>query len=172
MEVLYKNIRYLAYTIEILVIFIIGRIPGLMPSINGVKPMILVLVVIMIGLFEGKSIGMAFGFITGTLLDVGATGEFGFYAAAMTCIGLLVGVAAQKIMKFNLVTSVVIEVAFTGAFYITHFLFSYLLRGYSEALYVATNHYLIGFLYTIILSPFVYFFNKAFAVLINAEEKL
>lgn len=170
MNALYKYVRFLAYTIEILVFFIIERIPGLVPSLNSVKPMILVLVTIMIAMFEGSGVGAIFGFVAGIFLDVGAAGSFGFYTAAMTCVGFLVGKAAQKIIKFNLVTCVAIGIAFTAAFYITHFLFEYLFCGYSDVTYAFFNHYLVGMLYTILLSPFVYFFNKAFAVIIKARE--
>ena len=39
----------------------------------------------------------------------------------------------------------------------------------NDAIYALFNHYLIGMLYTVMLSPFIYFFNKAFAV--NIKEK-
>lgn len=171
MSALYKYIRFLAYTIEILVFFVVGRIPNLIPEINHAKPMILVLVVIMIALFEGRTIGIIFGFMAGLFLDAGAMGSIGFYAAALTCIGFLVGTMAQKIIKFNLITSVAVAIAFTAAFYFAHFIFEFLFCGYSDAIYTLLNHYLVGMLYTVMLSPFVYFFNKAFAVsIIKATE--
>lgn len=170
MNALYKCVRFFAYTIEILAFFVIERIPNLIPSVNHVKPMILVVVAVMIALFEGKKVGAAFGFIIGMFLDVGAAGKMGFYSAVLACLGFLVGTAAQKIIKFNLVTSVAFAIAFTTAFYLVHFVFEYLFRGYSDAIYTLFNHYLIGMLYTVALSPFIYFFNKAFAVNIKAKD--
>lgn len=170
MNALYKYVRFLAYTIEILVFFVIERIPNLIPSVNHVKPMILVPVAIMIALFEGNKVGAVFGFVVGVFLDVGATGKIGFYSAVLACLGFLVGTAAQKIIKFNLITSVAFAIAFTAAFYFTHFIFEYLFRGYSDVIYAFFNHYLVGVLYTVMLSPFIYFFNKAFAVNIKAKD--
>ena len=170
MSALYKYVRFLAYTIEILVFFVIERIPNLIPSVNHVKPMILVPVAIMIALFEGKKVGIAFGFVIGLFLYAGATGKIGFYSAALTCVGFLVGITAQKIIKFNLITSVAIAIAFTAGFYFAHFVFEFLFRGYSDVIYALFNHYLIGMLYTVMLSPFIYFFNKAFAVNIKAKD--
>ena len=169
MNALYKYIRFWAYTIEILVFFVIERIPNLVPSVNHVKPMILVPVAVMIALFEGKNVGIVFGFIIGLFLDTSATGKIGFYSAVLACLGFLVGTAAQKIIKFNLITSVAFVIAFTTAFYFAHFIFEYLFRGYQDAIYALFNHYLIGMLYTVMLSPCIYFFKKAFAV--NIKEK-
>lgn len=164
MNIIYKCIRYLAYSIEILVFFIVGQIPNFIPSINNVKPMILIPIAIMIALFEGPKIGLLFGFIVGLFLDVGSSGTFGFYSAVMTCTGFLVGTLAQKIIKFNLITSVAFAIAFITAIYVLHFLFVFLFLDYYDALYAFFNHYVVGLLYTIVLSPFIYFFNKAFAV--------
>lgn len=170
MSVIYKYIRFLAYIIEILAFFVVERIPNLIPSVNYVKPMILVPVAIMIALFEGKMVGTAFGFIIGVFLDAGAEGKIGFYSATLACVGFLVGTAAQKIIKFNLITSVAIAIAAIAGLYFTHFVFKFLFCGYSDIIYTLLNHYLIGMLYTVMLSPFIYFFNKAFATNIKAKE--
>lgn len=170
MNTVYKYVRFLAYTIEIIVFFVLERIPNLLPSVNGVRPIILVPIVILIALFEGPNVGVVFGFFAGLLLDVGATGTFGFYAVAMTCLGFLVGNVAQKIIKFNLITSVAVAIAFTAAFYFAHFLFKFLFLGYADAIFSIFNHYLVAMLYTVSLSPLTYFFNKALAVNIKAAK--
>ena len=169
MDIYYKYIRYLAYMIEILVLYIIEQVPNIIPDIKGVRPIFLILVAIMISLFEGKKVGTIFGLIIGIFLDCGASGSLGFYSVAITCVGFLVGVIAQKMIKFNLITSILISISFTALVYMAHFLTEYLLCGYSDMIYVILNHYLIGILYTGLFSPFIYFFNKAFAV--NIQEK-
>lgn len=170
MDNFYRYIRYLAYTIEILVCYVVEQIPNAIPGINGVRPIILVLVAIMIALFEGKKLGTVFGLIVGIFLDCGATGSIGFYSVTMACIGFLVGVVAQKMIKFNVITSFLVALSFTTVIYIAHFLTQYLLNGYTDIFYVLFNHYLIGIVYTTLLSPFIYFFNKAFAVNIKETE--
>lgn len=170
MERVYRYIRYLAYAIEILAFYIVEQIPNLIPHINNVRPVILLPIAAMIALFEGSSVGLIFGFVIGLFLDCGATGNIGFYSVAITCLSFLVGAAAEKIINFNLVTSVAIAVAFIFAVYGLHFIFEFILRGYADALYTLGNHYVIGFLYTSLLTPFVYFFNRAFAMTIRERE--
>ncbi len=169
MDSYYKYIRYLAYTIEILVFYVIEGIPNIFPDIKGVRPILLILVAIMISLFEGKKVGTVFGLIVGLFLDYGASGDIGFYSVVITCVSFLVGVIAQKMIKFNLITSILIAISFTTIVYMAHFMVKYLLCGYSDIIYSMLNHYLIGILYTSLFSPFIYFFNKAFAV--NIQEK-
>ena len=170
MERVYRYLRYLAYTIEILAFYIIEQIPNLIPHVNNVGPVILLPVSAMIALFEGSGVGLIFGFVIGLFLDCGATGNIGFYSVAVTCLSFLVGAAAEKIINFNLVTSVAIATAFTLAVYALHFVVGFLLKGYIDAIYTLGNHYAIGFLYTSLLTPFVYFFNRAFAMTIRERE--
>ena len=170
MSSLYKCVRFFAYILEIITFFIVEQVPNLIPSINNVKPIILLPIAIMIALFEGQKVGLVFGFVVGLFLDVGAVGVIGFNSAVMTCLGFLVGNTAQKIIKFNLITSIAFVIAFTSAFYMLHFVFKFLLHGYSDIAYTFLNHYIIGMLYTVAISPFVYFFNKALAVNIKSRE--
>lgn len=170
MKIAYKCARFFAYIIEILIIYILEQTPNLIPSIYDVRPTILVPVAVMIALFEGHTVGAVFGFFVGFLLDVGAVGNMGFYSITMTCLGFLVGNIAQKIIKFNLITSVAVAIAFVFAFYFAHFLFEFLFCGYADRLYALVNHYLIAALYTAVLSPFIYFFTKGFAVNIKYED--
>lgn len=170
MDASYKYIRYLAYMIEIIVFYVLEEIPNALPNINGVKPLILILIGIMIALFEGKKVGTVFGLIVGLFLDCGSTGTIGFYSVVMACVGFLIGVIAQKMIKFNLITALLVSFSFIFIIYAVHFLINYLFCGYRDIFYVIYNHYSIGILYTFLLSPFIYFFNKAFAVNIKRGE--
>lgn len=170
MEQVYKYIRYLAYLIEILVFYIVEQVPNLIPYVNNVRPIILLPVAAMIALFEGSSVGLLFGFIIGLFLDCGATGSIGFYSIFVACLSFLVGVAAEKIINFNLFTAMAIAIAFISILYLFHFLIVFLFRGYSDILYTLFNHYFIGWLYTLLIAPFIYFFNKAFAMSIREQE--
>lgn len=168
MAAFYKYVRYLAYSLEILVFYVIQRIPNGFPPINNVRPILLLPVAVMIALFEGRKIGTLFAIIIGLFLDCGSSGKIGFYSITLACIGFLVGAIAQKMIKFNFFTSVLISFAFVAIFYLIHFLFVFSFITHSDAIYTLCNHYFFGALYTSVFSPFIYFFNKAFAV--NIKE--
>ena len=108
MNALYKYIRFWAYTIEILVFFVIERIPNLVPSVNHVKPMIRAPVAVMIVFCSkaenvGDSVWIYHRFVFGYQCDGQDRFLFGGFGLVA---GFLVGTAAQKIIKFNLITSV------------------------------------------------------------------
>ena len=63
MSSLYKCVRFFAYILEIITFFIVEQVPNLIPSINNVKPIILLPIAIMIALFEGQKVGLVFGFV-------------------------------------------------------------------------------------------------------------
>ena len=58
----YKYVRYLAYFIEILVLYVIEQIPNFIPGVNGAKPILVLPVVFIIAVFEGENPALMFGF--------------------------------------------------------------------------------------------------------------
>jgi len=49
----FRVLRYIAYTIEIIVFFIIQQTPGLIPSVYGILPTLLIPIACSIAMFEG-----------------------------------------------------------------------------------------------------------------------
>ena len=72
----YKIIRYFAYTIEILILYMVQETPGLLPEIGGARPVLLIPAAISIAMFESELAGIAFGLLCGLFLDIGM--RFGF----------------------------------------------------------------------------------------------
>ena len=61
-----KVARYLAYTLEILVLFMVQETPGLLPSVLGVRPVLLFPAVMAIAMFETEVPALAFGVCWGS----------------------------------------------------------------------------------------------------------
>ena len=53
----YKIIRYFAYTIEILILYMVQETPGLLPEIGGARPVLLIPAAISIAMFESELAG-------------------------------------------------------------------------------------------------------------------
>ena len=70
----YKIIRYFAYTIEILILYMVQETPGLLPEIGGARPVLLIPAAISIAMFESELAGIAFGLLCGLFLDIGMGG--------------------------------------------------------------------------------------------------
>ena len=61
MALKYKVIRCVAYTIEIILLFILQELPYLMPSLLGVRPLLLIAAPMTIAILENEKIGLGFG---------------------------------------------------------------------------------------------------------------
>ncbi|HBT91305.1 MAG TPA: rod shape-determining protein MreD, partial [Ruminococcaceae bacterium] len=61
----YRVIRYLGYSIEILVLFVLQETPGLIPEIGGARPVMLIPAAVCIAMFESETPAMAFGLAGG-----------------------------------------------------------------------------------------------------------
>ena len=85
MALKYKVIRCVAYTIEIILLFILQELPYLMPSLLGVRPLLLIAAPMTIAILENEKIGLGFGVFAGLLMDMGYGSVIGFHAIASAC---------------------------------------------------------------------------------------
>ena len=73
----YKLLRMIAYTIEILLLYILQETPSIFGVVTGIKPVLVISAAITISMFENQNIGMAFGILSGFLMDMGYSGVIG-----------------------------------------------------------------------------------------------
>ena len=69
--------------------------------VNGIKPDLLLVVVVISSLISGSSMGIKTGFGAGTLQDVFLGGIFGKYTISKILIGSISGIFSGKIYKKN-----------------------------------------------------------------------
>ena len=83
-----KLIRYLAYVLELLVLFMLQETPGLLPSIFGARPVLLFPAVVAIAMLEPEVPALLFGVVGGLFCDFGLSGMLGFHALVLGVLGL------------------------------------------------------------------------------------
>ncbi|XOQ47959.1 MAG: rod shape-determining protein MreD [Eubacteriales bacterium] len=166
-----KVIRYFAYTIELLVLFIVQETPGLVPSLFGARPVLLIPAVLSISLFENEAAGMSFGLLAGLLIDFGGGGVLGFHALLLCAACYAIGLFAADLIQTNFLTAMLTAFIVTGALVLLHWVFFYLLFNYEYPGYAFTAHYIPRFCYTIAIMPITYFFNRALAIQIREKEE-
>lgn len=71
-------------------------------TINGIKPDLLLIVVLSTGLLTGKEKGVAVGFFAGMLADLASGGVFGCHTLAKMAIGYGAGLLERKVFKENI----------------------------------------------------------------------
>ena len=165
-----KVLRYFAYTVEILVIFIIQQTPGLLPEIFASRPTPLLPIALSIAVFEGESASMAFGLFCGFLVDFGMGYALGFHALLLAVFCYAISLMAGNLLKTNLLTAMLIAAVALPVIYLLQWVFFYVLFNYDYPAYALTQHYLPRLCYTFVLMPLTSYFNRAFALLIKPRE--
>nr|WP_319489631.1 rod shape-determining protein MreD [uncultured Caproiciproducens sp.] len=166
-----KYLRYFAYTIEILVFFMVQETPGLVPDLFGARPILLIPVALSIAMFENETASMGFGLLCGLLIDFGAGGVLGFHGLLLSVICYSIGLIAANLIQTNFLTAMIIAVISTASIVFLQWVFYYLLFSYAHAAYALTAHYIPRFCYTAVIMPVAYYFNRALALQIRAKEE-
>ena len=101
-----KVARYLAYTLEILVLFMVQETPGLLPSVLGVRPVLLFPAVMAIAMFETEVPALAFGVMGGLFCDFGFSGMLGFHALVLGVLCFFISLLVRVYFQVNIATAV------------------------------------------------------------------
>ena len=167
----HRLLRYLAYTIELIVFSNVVNTQNLLPVFCRSKPMFLILISFFISIFEGKKTGVFFGILTGILMDISFQGKLGFYLLIIPIFGFILGEISERVIKQDDLTSMIVCFFSVVVFVFLEFLILYVFKGYDQKIYTFFNYYLTKLVYTTVFIPVVYFFNKAFASNIREREK-
>ncbi len=160
MERRYTAFRYIAYSLELLLLFILQTTPRLMPEIFGSKPLLLLPAALTISYVESEIPAMFFGMASGILLDLGYGDNIGFFTFALTISCFFISV----IFRDNFVVSFLNATAFNSIFcaglIFLYFLFFHVFAGKGSSLYYFFAHYFSRIIYTILTGILLYYLNK------------
>lgn len=171
MEKRYKVLRYFAYTIEILIVFIIQETPGLIPELYGAKPVLLIPVALSIAMFEAEISAMVFGLFCGLLVDFGVGSTLGFHGLLLSVMCYIIGLVIINLLRTNVISAILVAAAALAIIYILQWVFFFVLYNYQYSSYVLVHHYIPKFVYTLFMVPIAYYFNRAFALLLKSKEE-
>ncbi|MVB12247.1 hypothetical protein CAFE_29790 [Caprobacter fermentans] len=166
-----KAIRYFAYAIELLVLFVLQETPGLIPAVYTARPVLVLPAVLSIAMFEGETAAMGFGIAGGLLIDLGYGSALGFHALLLAAGCYLISLVAANLFRTNFVSALLLSAAVTAVTFLLQWLFFFVLSGYEHAVYALLTHYLPLFCYTLAVMPLAYYFNRALALQIRSKEE-
>lgn len=166
----HRVIRYLAYVLELLVLFMIQEVPGLLPQIFGVRPVLLFPVVLTIALFEEDLPAMAFGIVGGLFCDFGLSGVLGFHALVLGVLCYFVSHISRTFFQINLLTAVITGIWAIALVVLAQWFFLYYFS-YSYPAYAFTHHYLPKYCYTLLFVPLLYLLNRGLSQALQAERE-
>lgn len=162
MEGKLKFLRFVAYAIEVCVLYVLSGTPGFLPEILGVKPLLLLPVAITIAVFESEVTAMIFGVICGSLCDIGFGTNIGFYTIALTILCFAFGYCARNFFVTNFTNAMVIGSVTITVMLFVHFL---IFSAGSDIPNLAghfARHYITKILYTLLFLPPLFWFNRLF----------
>jgi rod shape-determining protein MreD len=160
MEKKYKTFRYIAYAIEIVLLFVIQTTPDFLPEIAGAKPILLIPAALTVAFFEQEIPAMFFGLGCGVVLDLSSSNNIGFYAFTLTLICFVLSQIFRDYMVVSFLNSLAFSAVIVFGLIMVYFLFFYLIPGKPQPGYYFVNHYISRIVYTICTVPFMYWINK------------
>lgn len=160
MEKKLRITKYFAFSLELLVVFVLQGVPKLFPPILGNTPLLLMCVVITIAAVEEEITAMIFGFVSGALIDVGVGGTIGYFTIILGIVCFFISFMGNNIFITNLLNVMVISFFIITAIFSLHFfLFHYMQLRYANIAQYYLKHYLVRSVYTWVWLPVFYGLN-------------
>lgn len=151
--------KYLAYALEVVLLYVLQDTPNLMPQLWGGKPLLLAVLALAIAAKENQIPSMVFGAVCGVLTDISG-GGIGYFGIALTLVCFL----ESEIFKKYLVVSFwsVLAYAFVAVAVIVgvYFVIFRLLAGIEGAGGLFVSHYISRIVYTTVCIIPLYFLNR------------
>ena len=170
MEGRYRFIRYFAYALELLVLYMIQQTPGFLPSLFGARPILIIPAVLAIAMFEPEIPAMAFGIFGGLLIDFGIGDALGFHGIMLGVACYVISALSANLLRTNLFTSFLVNTLALLLIVTLQWIFYYVLYDYEYPVYALVYHYLPRIAYSLVLTPITFYFNRAFAMLIRPAD--
>ena len=165
-----KLIRYLAYVLELLVLFMLQETPGLLPSIFGARPVLLFPAVVAIAMLEPEVPALLFGVVGGLFCDFGLSGMLGFHALVLGVLCFFISLVIRAYLQNNMATAILTGVWSIGLVVLAQWFFLYFFQ-YSYPAYALTHHYLPKYFYTLLFLPLLYLLIRGLSQALGAQEK-
>ena len=162
--------RYLAYTIEIVIVFILGATPRLLPEILGAKPCLLLCVAVTVAIFEREIPSMIFGVVCGLLIDLGYSNAIGVFTVALALLCFIIGYAANNLIRANFLNFIICSFLVTVDVFMLYFLIEFIWKGYAQPWIYFTEHILSRIVQTFLFSVIFYFLNRFIYRTLWSEE--
>lgn len=147
---------WILYSAVVLVVALLQTSPNGFPVIAFARPTPLVLFVVCVAMLEGPAVGSVMGVVAGLLWNLYSSRVFGYYGLMLMAIGLTVSLLVQWLLRANFLSAMLLCVSGVAVYTLLDWLLCYVLFLHDEMGTVLVRVYLPNALYTILLSPLMY----------------
>lgn len=151
--------RYLAYSLEIILLAVLQSTPDLMPELFGGKPLLLVPLAIVIASRESQLTSMIFGAVCGALTDAASGGFVGFFAITLTLVCYFEAQIFNRYFVAGILPVTVISAMAISCLICLYFLIFKVLAQIPDVGVLFINHYISRIAYTFAAVFPLYFIN-------------
>ena len=155
-----KILRYSAYAIEIIFIFVLQTTPYFLPEMFGEKAVLLVPLAVSMAVFEDDIPAVILGALCGIFADFSYSGTIGFFSIFLVIISYITSRLMTDYIRTNIISVMTLGTVGIILVLTAHFLFYCVFAGYTGLWTIFSGHYLIRILYTITFIPIFYLINK------------
>ena len=163
-------VRYLAYAMEIAVVFTLGNTPGLLPEIYGAKPALLLCVALTAAVYEREVPAMVIGISCGALMDLGYSNSIGVFTISLAVVCFIVGYAANNLIMATFPNFFIYSLITVGGIFMLYFLIYFVLSGTGDMWLYFSNHLISRMTQTFVCSFIFYFLNRLVHNLLGEES--
>ena len=164
-----RLILYLAFTLELLVLFMVQETPGILPHIYGARPVLVLPAGLIIAMLQDEVPAMAFGILAGLFCDFGFSGLLGFHAIIMGVMCFFISIMVKAFLQANIVTSGLTGIVCLALIFLAQWLFFYYFH-YTDPGFALKSHYVPKYLYTLLFVPLIYIMNKGLRDSLRPQE--
>lgn len=170
MELKYRAFRYFAYSLEILIFYVISGVPNVIPQLFGGKPCLLIPIALSIAVFENEKVAMIFGAVCGLLTDFGFSNSVGYYAIFLAIICFFVGFFSDNLIVGSLQNTLIIGFIAITVIIGLYFVFFYIFTGFENLSAIFLKRYVSKIVYTFVFVPVFYYLNRLLYFGIHKKE--
>ena len=149
---------WILYSVVVLVIALMQMAPRCFPVIAFARPTPLILFTVCVAMLEGPTIGSVMGEVAGLLWDLYSLRVFGYYGLMLMLIGLTVSLLVQWLLRANFLSAMLLCIGGVIVYTLLDWSICYVLFLHDEMVTVLLRVYLPNAAYTMLLSPFMYWF--------------
>ena len=139
--------------------------------IAGVMPNLFVILVLFIGLYANKVMGVTYGIVFGLLIDFFISKKIGITAIMLGTVGIIGVIFDKNFSKENRITLIVMVVVSTLVFEIGSYFLNYVIHKTTVEVMAFAQILAIECFYNIILTIILYPFIQKFGNIIETEYK-
>lgn len=125
-------------------------------TIAGIKPNLLIIYILFLGLFAGRKIGITYGIIFGIIIDLISSKNIGITSIMLALIGFLGGYFDKNFSKENRITIMLMEIGATIIYELGIYLINAAILSYTIEILTFIKILLIEILYNTLITIVIY----------------